>query len=96
MLALVAVHDNASFGLQFPRALVHVEYYHVHAQVECSLLSAQAGAQAVVEEDEQGGLVASQVLVLKAVGLDLERLIQGCREVTQVGYMLKYFHRLVL
>ena len=61
VFGLVAVHDDAALGLKFPRALVDIEYDHVHAEVEGSFLCAQTGAQTGVEKDHHQCLVAAEV-----------------------------------
>ena len=43
VLALVAIHDDATLCLQFPGTCVHVEHDHIHAQVHRSLLCTQTG-----------------------------------------------------
>ena len=42
---LVAIHDDAPFGLQLPGTCIHVEHNDIHAQVHGSLLGRQTGAQ---------------------------------------------------
>ena len=92
VFALVAIHDDTTFRLQLPCPLVHVEHDDVHAQVAGSLLRAQSGAQAVVEEDEQTGLVVSQCLELVTRFFNLKSLGQGPVQVAQVEYMGKTLH----
>ena len=92
MFALVALHDDTPFGLQFPSALVDIEHDDVHAEVECCLLGGEASAQGVVEEDEHGSLVLAKRLVLITVCLDFESLIECFAQVANVGYVLEYFH----
>ena len=92
VFALVALHDDSTLGLQFPRPLVHIEHDDVHAEVEGCLLGGEAGAQRVVEEDEHGGLVLAKCLILIAVGLDFESLVEGFAEVANVGNVLKDVH----
>ena len=89
---LVAVHDYPSLGFQLPCSGVHVEHYHVHAQVHGSLLSAQSGAQRVVEENHQQGLVLAQLLPGKAVALHLLCLGERLVEVAKVVYVEKCSH----
>ena len=50
MFRFVTIHDDTTFGFQFPGTLVHVEHHRVHPQVHRSLLGGEAGAQAGVEE----------------------------------------------
>ena len=38
VLALVAIHDNATLCLQFPGTGIHIEHDYIHAQVHRSLL----------------------------------------------------------
>ena len=57
VLALVAIHDNATLCLQFPCTCVHVEYDNIHAQVHRSLLCTQSGTETVIEEYHQQGSV---------------------------------------
>ena len=92
MFALVAVHDDATFGLQLPGALVHVEHYDVHTQIHSCLLGGETGAQRVVEKDEHCRLVTTQTLILITVLLDVKSLFQCLIQRTYVTYVLKYFH----
>ena len=92
VFALVAFHDDAAFGLQFPGTLIDVEHDDVHAEVEGCLLGGEAGAQGVVEEDEHGSLVLAQLLVLIAILFDVESLVEGFAEVADVGYVLENIH----
>ena len=92
VLALVALHDDATLSLQFPSPLIDIEHDDVHAQIERRLLGGEASAQGVVEEDEHSGLVLAKSLILIAVGLDLESLIKGFAQVANVGYVLENFH----
>ena len=50
VFGLIAVHNHATLCLELPSALIHVEHYHIHAQIHGSLLSAEASAQRRVEE----------------------------------------------
>ena len=92
MLALVAVHDYATLGLQLPCAGIDVEYYHVHSQVRGCLLGREACAQTVVEEYHQQSLVLAQFLKGKAVALYLLCLGERLTEVAQVFYIEKCLH----
>lgn len=92
VLALVAVHDHATLGLELPGALVHIEHDYVHSQVHSSFLRAQPGAQAGVEKHHEQGLVLAQVLIGEPIFLDLERLVDSCFQVAYVGDVLKTFH----
>ena len=92
MFAFVAVHDDTALGLQFPRSLIDVEHDDVHAEIHGRLLGGQTGAQAVVEENQQGRLVAAEVLVLKTVVFDVLGFAQCSGEVAEVVYVLKNFH----
>ena len=89
VFALVAVHDHAALRFQFPRALVHIEHHYVEAQVASGLLGGQAGAQRVVEEDEQRGAMAAQVFVAVTVLFDFCCFLQGFVERSEVGNMKK-------
>ena len=57
VLALVAIHDNATLCLQFPCTGIHIEYDNIHAQVHRSLLCTQSGTETVIEEYHQQGFV---------------------------------------
>ena len=92
VLALVAVHDDAALGLELPGAGVHVEHDDVHAEVHGGLLRAEARAQAVVEEYHEQRLVLAQLLVLKAVALNLLRLGKGLTEAAEVANVDECFH----
>ena len=94
VFALVTFHDDTPFGLQFPGTLIDVEHDDVHAEVEGCLLGGEASAQGVVEEDEHGGLVLAQLLILIAILLDVESLVEGFAEVADVGYVLENFHKI--
>ena len=82
MLALVAVHDDTPLRLQLPGPLIDVQHDDVHAQVAGRFLCAQSGAQAVVEEHQQGGLVTTQFCVLVAVLLYLQGLFESLVQVS--------------
>lgn len=69
MFTLIAIHNDTALCFQLPCALVHIEHNHVHTQIARCLLSAQAGTQAVVEENQQASLMLSQILILIAVFL---------------------------
>ena len=92
VFALVAVHDDTALRFEFPRTLIDVEHDDVHAEVHRCLLGGEACAQTVVEEDEQGGLVAAQVLILESVVFDFLCLGQRRVQVAEVLYVLEYFH----
>lgn len=92
VLALVAVHNDAAFGFQFPGALVHVEYNDVKPQVAGRFLSAQTGAQTVVEENEQYRAVAAPRFKTVAVGLDFAGFGQRGIERSDITYVQKTFH----
>ena len=95
VFALVAVHDDAALGFELPGTLIDVEDDDVHAEVHGSLLGGEARAQGVVEEDEQRGLVAAEVLPLVAVALHLLRFGKGGAQVADVGYVLENIHIVV-
>ena len=92
VFALVAIHNHTALGFEFPRALVHIQHDDIHTEVHRRLLGAQTGAKAIVEEDEQGGLVATQLTVFVSVCFDFERLAQSLFQVAEVGHILEYFH----
>ena len=92
VFALVAIHNDTALCFQLPCALVHIEHNHVHTQIARCLLSAQAGTQAVVEENQQASLMLSQILILIAVFLDFKRLSQSCFQITQIVYICKVSH----
>ena len=92
MLALVPIHHHAVAGFQFPGALVHIQHNHVHSQVLGRFLGAEAGAEAVIEKHQQGGLVPAQLLVGKAVRLHGGRSGQGVLEAAQLLYTGKMLH----
>ena len=83
MFALVAVHDDSALGLELPCTLVHVEHDYVHAEVQRRLLRAEPGAQAVVEEHHEQGLVPSELLVgegmLLHVSGGLHRVVKAAK-----------------
>ena len=84
MFTLVALHDDSTFGLQFPSTLIDIKHDDVHAEVKCRLLGGEASAQGVVEEDEHGSLVFAKRLVLIAVCLNFESLIECLLQVANV------------
>ena len=86
MLALVAVHDHSALGLKLPRALVHIEHYHVHSEVHRGFLRAQAGAQAVVEEHHEQGPVAPELLVGEGMLLHIFRGLHRFMETAKLLY----------
>ena len=92
VLALVAVHDNAPLGLQFPCPGVDIEHYHVHAKVHCGLLRAQPCAQAVVEENHHERLVLPKGLEFETVVLYLACLGECLSKVADVFYVDECSH----
>ena len=96
MLALVAVHDNATLGLKFPCSLVYVEYDDIHAEVACRLLRREARAQRVVEKDEETGLVVTQSLILITVFLNLKCFGESLIEVAEVKNVCVCLHIYIL
>ena len=92
MLRLVAVHDDAALGLEFPCPLVDVEHDDVHSQVHGSLLRGETGAQRVVEENHQERLVAPQLTIFITILLDLLCLGQCLRQRPQVFYVDECSH----
>ena len=96
MLTLVTVHDDTTLGLQFPGTGIHIEHDDIHAQVHSRLLSAETGAQTIVEEDHHQCLVLTQMLILITVVLDLlcfgERLFQRA----DIFYIDKTLHIVIL
>ena len=82
MLTLVAVHDYTTLSLQLPSPGIHVQDYHIHAQVESRLLSAQASTQTIIEENQESRPVASQIHILETLTLNLHRLGQSHIETT--------------
>ena len=87
VLRLVAVHDDAHLGLEFPAVAVDVQHDGVHAEVQGGLLAAQAGAQRIVEEHQDDGLVLAQMVPGKRIPLDLEGLLEGVIEVSYILYV---------
>ena len=92
VLTLVAVHDDASFGLQFPGTLVHVEHDDVHAKVHGCLLRGEACAERIIEEYEQRRFVTAEMLPLETVALHFLRFLEGNAKVADVLYMLENSH----
>ena len=96
MLALIAIHDNTTFSLQFPCTCVNIEHDDIHAKIHSCLLGRQACAQTVIEEDHHQGLVFAQVLILKTIILNLLSFGEGFLDVADVLYIDKTFHILIL
>ena len=92
MLALVAVHNHATLGFEFPCALVHIKHNHIHAQVHSSLLCAQASTQTGVEKHHQERFVFTESLVREAVLLHFKCFFHSGFQVANIIYVLKYFH----
>ena len=92
MLRLVTIHNYTTLCLQFPGSLVYIKNNHIHTQVKGSLLCAQAGTQAGVEERHQKGLVAAQLHIFETVSLYLKGLLQSLMQVTQILYAGKMSH----
>ena len=92
MLALVAIHHNAALGLELPRSLIDVENDDIHAKVHRRLLRAEARTQAIVEKYQQRGLIATQLLILESVGLNLQGLSQCHIQRSEILYASKYSH----
>ena len=82
MLALVTIHNDTTLGLQLPCSGIHVQYNHVHAQVQGSLLGREAGSQAIVEEHQQGRFVTSQLYIFITLFLYFLGLSQCQLQVT--------------
>ena len=92
MLRLVAVHDDAMFGFEFPCACIHIEHNDIHAEVHCRLLCRETSAERVVEEHHQQILVLAEGVVFETVGLDLEGFFKNSIEIAKVGYIQEFFH----
>ena len=93
MLALVAVHDDATFRLQLPRPCIDVEHDDVHAKVHGCLLRREARAQTIVEEHHEQGLVLAQRVVFIAVGLYLLGFNQCLLQVAQILNVKETLHK---
>ncbi len=93
MFGLVAVHDYAALGLEFPRALVDIKHDYVHAEIHRSLLSAETGAERRVEEYHHQRLVAAEICICKTVGFDLEGLLDCEIMRAYIFDCRKIFHR---
>ena len=94
VFGLIAVHNHAALGFELPRALIHIEHYHIHAQVHGSLLGAETRAQRRVKEYHQKGLVFTQMFICISVGLHFEGFFHRLLQVAKVGYVLKVLHSL--
>ncbi len=90
----VSVHYHAALGFEFPCALVYVEDYHVHPEVESRLLGAEARAERGVEEYHHEGLVAPEVGEREAVGFEFEGFLYGGVKRAYVVYVCEMFHSL--
>ena len=92
VLRLVSVHYHPSFGFEFPCALVHIEDYHIHPEVETGFLGAEPGPETGVEEYHQEGLVAPELLVGERVFLYIFCFGKGFLEVAKLLYGGECFH----
>ena len=79
-------HDYSVLCLQFPCSLVDIEYDHVHAEVQCRLLSAEAGTKTRVEEDHKQGFVPAKILVGKWICLYIFCFLDRLAEVFKLCY----------
>ena len=89
VFATVAIHDDPTLGLQFPRSGIHIKHNDIHAQVHCRLLCGETGAQTVIEKHHQQGLVLAQMLPLETVLLYLYGLLQSLVQIAEVLYVQK-------
>ena len=92
VLALVAVHDDATLCFQLPSALIYVEYNDVKSQVACRLLRREAGAQTVVEKHEECRLALTEVFVSITVCLNFFCQGKRIRKVAKVFCVKESLH----
>ena len=84
VFGFVSVHHDAEFGFQLPAVLADVQDYGVHAKVLRGFLAAETGAEAAVEEDEEGGRVVAQLFLGVAVLFHLFCLLQRLLQVSDI------------
>ena len=94
VLALVAIHDDATLRFEFPRTGIHIEHDNVHAEVHSCFLRAETGAKAVIEEHHEQGLILAKCIVLIAVGFYFSCFPECLLEVTKVFYIKETSHLL--
>ena len=92
VLALVAIHDNATLCLQFPCTGIHIEHDYIHAQVHRSLLCTQSGTETVIEEYHQQGFVLAQLLITETVCFHFLCLGERCFQVAKVFNIKECLH----
>ena len=95
MLALVAIHDNATLRFQFPGTGIDIEHDDIHAEVHSCLLSRESGSQRVVEEYHHERFVLAQMLILITVVFDLLCFGEGFPEVAEVLHINETLHFLI-
>ena len=96
VLALVAIHDDTAFGLQFPCSGIHIEHDDIHSQVHSRFLCRESCTQGVIKENHHERLVLAQMLEFITFVLNLLCFGEGLTEIANILNIDKTFHMLMI